>query len=76
MKYDKRINIRVSKEVYAELSKRAKKQGVKVSEVVRSILVKSLAQEKTDKVVDSFLGIILEDKEIKELIAKKLKEKD
>lgn len=73
MKYDKTLNLRINTDLYQKLEKTAKKEKKKVSEVARDILTKHYAEEKVDYVVDSFLSTILNDPELQEIIAKKLK---
>ena len=75
MPYDRLLNIRLSMELHRLLEKDAKKKRINISEQVREILIKYYATKKTEAVVDTFLGIVLEDREIKQLIKKKLKEK-
>lgn len=75
MKYDRPLNLRINTELHKKLEKDAKKEKKKVSEVARDILSKHYAEEKANYVVDSFLKTILKDPELKESIAKKLKEK-
>jgi predicted DNA-binding protein len=76
MGYDTNLAIRITKEMREELEKLAEQRGVKVSDVARDILSQYLAGKRTERLVDSFLNIVMSDNEIRELIVKKLREKD
>ncbi len=58
-----------------KLNERAKREGNKVSDVARRILSEYFEKKKTEPLKDTFISMLLEDAEIKQIIAKKLKEK-
>jgi predicted DNA-binding protein len=73
-RYGRQIIVRVPEELHAQLEEIAKARGQRLSDVVRDILSRHIAEKRTEELVDSFLNIILGDEEIKRLIARRLRE--
>lgn len=73
MPYSRPLRVRVSEELYQKLEREAKEKGLRISDVVRSILEQHFKKKPAEEIVEALAKTLLEDPELKELLVKGLK---